>query len=229
MRALIVFCHPSPESYSAAICKKVATSLEACGAEVRTLDLYERGFQPILTRQEWETHTDTTQNAEKVASEVPHIAWCDAMIFIYPTWWYGPPAMMKGWIEKAMVAGVAFHMPGEADANIRRGLDNVRTLAVFTTCGATRLLSTLIGHPGRKIILRGLRILCHPRARTRYVALYDMNHADDARRAKHLQRVAMEAQRLFAKHRAATDNAPLHADSTTRAIDDSTEAGPAPQ
>ncbi|MEM1287690.1 MAG: NAD(P)H-dependent oxidoreductase [Pseudomonadota bacterium] len=206
MRALIVFCHPSTESYSAAICEKVAATLEDHGAEVRTLDLYTRGFQPILTRDEWQTHTDPTQNVDKVADDVALLKWCDALIFIYPTWWYGPPAMMKGWLEKSMVAGVAFHMPSEHDANIKRGLDNIRTLAVFTTCGATRFLSTLIGHPGRKIILRGLRILCHPRVRTRYVALYDMNHADDARRQTHIERVSTAARKLCAAHRPAMDD-----------------------
>ncbi|MEM6381388.1 MAG: NAD(P)H-dependent oxidoreductase [Pseudomonadota bacterium] len=200
MRALVVFCHPSPESYSAAICETVASELQGLGADVRTLDLYGRGFQPILTRKEWETHTDTAQNVDKVADDVAQLQWCDALIFVYPTWWYGPPAMLKGWLEKSMVAGVAFHMPSDEQANIQRGLENIRTLAIFTTCGATRLLSTMIGHPGRKTILRGLRILCHPRARTHYLALYDMNHADDAKRTAHFARVARACKKLFARH-----------------------------
>jgi putative NADPH-quinone reductase len=196
MRALVVFCHPSPDSYTAAVCARVVAGLQAGGAEVRVRDLYGEDFQPILTRPEWEHHTDAAQNQAKVAEDVDLIRWCTAMIFVYPTWWYGPPAMLKGWLERAMVAGVAFHMPGPDDPNIRPGLRHVRLLASFTTCGATRWLSHLIGHPGRKIILRGLRILCHRRVKTRYYALYDMNHASPGRLTAHLDKVATTATRL---------------------------------
>lgn len=201
MRALVVYCHPSPESYTAAVVREVFAGLEAGGAETRILDLYERGFQPVLTRSEWETHTDAALNVAKVAEDVALLKWCDAILFVYPTWWYGPPAILKGWLEKAMVAGVAFHMPNDRDANIRPGLTHVRTLGIFTTCGATRWLSTLIGHPGKKTILRGLGVVCHPMVRKSYVALYDMNHADRGKLAKHLAHVRSRAQRLATRHR----------------------------
>lgn len=199
MRALVVYCHPSPQSYTAAVCDRIVEKLDEGGAEVRILDLYGRAFQPVLTRDEWETHTDTAVNVEKVADDVAQLQWCNALIFVYPTWWYGPPAMLKGWLEKVMLAGVAFHMPAEGEANIRRGLDNVRTLAVFTTCGATWFLSQLIGQPGRKILLRGLRILCHLRARTSYVAFYDMNHASPQRLKNHLSRVGAKTLSIVAQ------------------------------
>ena len=196
MRALVVFCHPSPDSFTAAVCNRVVAELAGAGAEVRVRDLYGDGFQPILTRPEWEHHADPAENQAKVAEDVALIGWCTALVFVYPTWWYGPPAMLKGWLDRTMVAGVAFHLPGPDEPNIRAGLGHVSQLAVFTTCGATRWLSHLIGHPGRKIILRGVRILCASRARTSYVALYDMNHASPERLARHLDRAGARARRL---------------------------------
>ena len=54
MRALIVYCHPSPKSFTAAVRDTVIDRLEAAGAETRLIDLYASGFDPVLSREEWE-------------------------------------------------------------------------------------------------------------------------------------------------------------------------------
>ena len=120
---------------------------------------------------------------------------------MHPTWWYGPPAMLKGWMERVLVPDVAFTNPAEGP--IRPGLTQVRDLALFTTCGASRWLTALVGAPGRKMVLRGLRFNCHPRCRTWFAAHYAMDASTPASRAAHLARVAAAVDRMTARRRAA--------------------------
>ena len=113
MKALIVICHPKPGSFNHAVLKTVSSELQEAGAEYRVADLYADGFTPILTRQEWECYEDTKENTCAIGEQVDNVLWCDTLIFVYPTWWFGPPAMLKGWLDRVLVPGVAFSMPTE--------------------------------------------------------------------------------------------------------------------
>jgi hypothetical protein len=78
---------------------------------VRLRDLYAEGFDPVLSAREHEIYEDEAINRDPVASHCDDLAWCDTLIFVYPTWWYGLPAMIKGWLDRVLVPGVAFLMP----------------------------------------------------------------------------------------------------------------------
>lgn len=194
MKALVVYCHPDPDSYTAAVRSAVIGQLEHNGAEIRLIDLYGEGFNPLLSQAEWRGYENTDNNASGVEEHAAAVQWCDTLIFVYPTWWYGHPAMLKGWLDRVLLPGVAFHMP--ADGNITPGLHNIRCLAVFTTCGASWWLTRFVGSPGRKILIRGIGLLCHPRARKIFSAHYLMDSSTDASRAKQLERVGRIVRRM---------------------------------
>ncbi len=197
MRALVVYCHPSPESFTAAVCDRVLGHLRAAGAEVRLIDLYARGFSPVLSRQEWERYLDTPANRAPVAEDAAAVGWCDTLIFVYPTWWYGLPAMLKGWLDRVLLPDVAFLMPDGANRTIRPGLQHITRLGVFTSCGASRWLTWLVGAPGKRTLMRGVGILCAPRRRTAFAAHYLMDSSTPASRARHLARVDRAMRRLI--------------------------------
>ena len=197
MRALVVFCHPRPDSFNAAVRDVVLSKLAAAGAETRLSDLYASGFQPVLTGAEWQEYLDCPKNTACVAAEVDALRWCDTLIFVYPTWWYGLPAMLKGWLDRVMLPEVAFLMPDGTNRTIRPGLQNVTRLGVFTTCGASWWLTALVGAPGKRTLLRGVGLLCHPRRRTAYAAHYLMDSSTAASRARHLAKVAAKVDRLI--------------------------------
>ena len=209
MRALVVYCHPSPGRFTAAVRDAVLDRLAQAGAEVRLHDLYAGDFRPVLTRAEWEGYQNCPANRAAVATEVADLQWCDTLIFVYPTWWYGLPAMLKGWLERVMLPDVAFIMPATAKATIRPGLTQVTRLGVFTTCGASWWLTRLVGAPGRRTILRGLRLICAPRCRTVFAAHYLMDSSTPASRTRHLARVRHKADRFLgsAMPHAATERA----------------------
>ena len=138
---------------------------------------------------------DTGTNRQGLEAQCDAIGWCNTLIFIYPTWWYGLPAILKGWLDRVLVPGLAFDMPKD-NGPITPGLHHIERLAVFTTCGATWWLTRFIGSPGRRTLLRGVRLLCAKSCRTAFAAHYAMDSATPATRSAHLDRVGQTLDRL---------------------------------
>jgi putative NADPH-quinone reductase len=151
-----------------------------------------------MRRPEWRAYHDEAANLAPVRDHAERVAAADTLLFTYPTWWFGLPAMLKGWLDRVLVPGFAFGMPGP-DHGPRPGLTHIRRVGVFTTCGASWTMSQLMGMPGRRTLLRGLRANCHPGARTCYHALYQIDSAPAAARAAFLERIPARVERLLGR------------------------------
>ena len=198
MRALVVYCHPDPASFNRAVLGVVLDGLGRAGAEVRIHDLHADGFNPVMSRTELTEYLNTSKNRVGVAVESADLAWCDTLVFVYPTWWYGLPAMLKGWLDKVLLPGVAFHMPEANSGSIQPGLRHITRLAVFTTGGASRWLTWIIGAPGKRTIFRGVRANCARKLRTAFAVHYLMDSSTPDSRARHLERVRAKMARFTA-------------------------------
>ena len=205
MRALVVYCHPKTDSFNAAVKDLVVDKLRSAGAEVRLADLYRRDFVPVLTAAEWEGYLTCPANCTPVEQDVADLRWCDTLIFVYPTWWYGLPAMLKGWLDRVMLPDVAFLMPDDSNRNIRPGLQHIRRLGVFTTCGASWWLTKLIGSPGRRTLMWGVGLLCAKGKRSVFAAHYLMDSSTQDSRRRHLERVGRKMDRLVGRRVAMAD------------------------
>jgi putative NADPH-quinone reductase len=197
MRALLVYAHPKLESYTAAVRSVIETGLAEHGAEVRVIDLYGENFDPVLRADGLDAYEDPVANKRGLEAHCEAVTWCDTLIFVYPTWWYGLPAILKGWLDRVLLPGVAFEMPTEAHPKIKPSLTHIERLGVFTTCGASWWFTRLIGAPGRRTLLRGVRFLCGRRCRTCFVAHYMMDSSDQGTRTVHLARVRKALDRLL--------------------------------
>lgn len=186
MKALVIYCHPRAGSFNAAIRDLVIARMEKHSVEYRLRDLYAEGFDPTLSAQDHEGYEQVPENRALVERDCSDLEWCDTLIFIYPTWWYGLPAMLKGWLDRAMVPGVAFLMPEHDGDDIKPGLTHIKKLGVFTTCGASRWLTFFVGAPGKRTLLRGVRLLIAKRAKTSFAAHYVMDSSTPESRAAHL-------------------------------------------
>jgi putative NADPH-quinone reductase len=190
MRALVVYCHPVPTSFNAAVLETARGALAAAGHAVTVIDLYAEGFDPVMSREEREAYLgDVEMIRRRVAPHVEALAAAEALIFIFPTWYYGPPAMLKGWLERCWLPGHAFDIPRHKGDRARGRLTNIRHLAVLTTSGSPWWWLKLIRDPVRALFARGLRVLFHPRCRVTWLQLYSMNNATDADRAAFLAKV----------------------------------------
>lgn len=195
MHCLLVYCHPCPESFIGAVRDRVIRGLERAGHAVELLDLYAAGFDPVMRAEERRRYHDPLVNEAPVGDHLERLRRTDALIFVYPTWWYGQPALLKGWLDRVWVPHATFTMP-EGGKPIGRVLTNIRLIAAVSTLGSPWWWWTFLGQPGRRQMLTGLKVICHPRCRTLWMALYRMDTVSEARRRAFLSAVEARFARL---------------------------------
>ena len=96
MRILVIYCHPVETSYNAALHTEVVQQLRGAGHEVDDCDLYAEGFNPVMTREERLGYHEVPSNQLPVQGYVDRLLWAEAVVFCFPTWCFGMPAMLKG-------------------------------------------------------------------------------------------------------------------------------------
>lgn len=147
MHALIVHAHPEPGSFTAALMHAAADALQARGAIVELSDLYPMRFDPVSDRRNFRTTFDAArlrlQSEEAHAArhggfvpalqaEMDKLARCTLLLLVFPVWWLGLPAMLKGWVDRVFAAGVAYGGERSFELGPMRGK---RALCVVTTGG----------------------------------------------------------------------------------------------
>jgi NAD(P)H dehydrogenase (quinone) len=123
MNVLVVLGHPEPKSFNAALAVAAKKVYEAQGHAVRISDLYAQGFTPEITRADFKVPRDpdalriireqgnawkTDGFADEIKREIDNIAWADLVIVQCPIWWFGLPAIVKGWMDRVFVPGFTY-------------------------------------------------------------------------------------------------------------------------
>ena len=187
MRVLVLYCHPNPDSLVSAACGRAVDGLRTGAHDVRLTDLYADRFEPSMTPDERRTHK-IPGVSDSLQQHVDDLAWAEALVFVYPTWWSGQPAMLKGWIDRIFVAGVAWSMD-EGTTKPAPLLRNVRRIVAVTTHGSPKWLNALEGESGKRTLFRAIRAMCSRRTRTTWCAMYGVDRADESTRAAFLDKV----------------------------------------
>ncbi|WP_342131239.1 NAD(P)H-dependent oxidoreductase [Hydrogenophaga sp. OTU3427] len=123
MNTLIVYAHPEPRSFNAALREVAVDTLHGMGHAVVVSDLYAMGFAPVVGRADFLTqHNPERFNvsleqrhavahgglAPDIARELARLQAADLVILQFPLWWFGLPAILKGWIDRVFVSGVSY-------------------------------------------------------------------------------------------------------------------------
>jgi NAD(P)H dehydrogenase (quinone) len=178
-RVLVVFCHPLSDGFIPEAMHRVQAGLANSGADVRVHDLYGEGFVPELSVGEYRTHVEPGVS-DDIAVHADNLMWCDTLILVYPTWWSGQPAMLKGWIDRVWASGVAWELPEGAN-RLKPTLHNVRRIVAVTSHGSPKYINALQGEGGKRTLFRSLRTMCHPLTKTSWLAYYGID-ANDLKR-----------------------------------------------
>ena len=194
MNVLVVYCHPDPTSFTAAIRDATVETLTSAGHTVRLRDLYASGFDPKFTAAEYRTHR-TEGVAPTLHEYATELRECEHLVLVYPTWWSGQPAMLKGWMDRVWVRGVAWDMPAGAN-RVRARLTNVRRLTAITTHGSSKWVNVLEGEGGKRTVTRSLRALCHRLASTDWIAMYGVDTSTQDERDAFIGRVRKKLSRV---------------------------------
>ncbi len=175
MRVLVIYSHPVETSFNAALHQQVLQSLRAAGHEVDDCDLYAENFNPVMSREERLGYHEVPANRLPVQRYVERLEWAEALVFCFPTWCFGLPAMLKGFFDRVLMPGVAFDISDPQ--NVKPALTHIRRISAVVTYGRPRWTALLMGDPPRKSITRYLRLLTGGKAKVDYHAYYHMNVA----------------------------------------------------
>jgi len=191
MRLLVVLAHPSPDSLCAAAARAAVAAGLAAGHQADLWDLQAEGYDPVMRLPDWHDHMRGGGGGDP--ADLARLARAEALILIYPTWWGGPPALLKGWFDKVWRPGTAYHLDA---MTLRPGLTALRHLGVVTTHGGPWWAALLAGQPGRRTILRSLRVCAPRQCRVAWQAIYRVGAATADQRAAFLQRVGARVGRV---------------------------------
>lgn len=109
---LIVYCNPNPKSLSSAYRDALVELTEMSANPVNVRDLYNIGFSPVLEMRDFDAVKHGQIPAE-VKVEQDYVMWANLITFVYPVWWAGMPALMKGYIDRVFTKGFAYTMDDE--------------------------------------------------------------------------------------------------------------------
>ncbi|XID94968.1 NAD(P)H-dependent oxidoreductase [Paenibacillaceae bacterium WGS1546] len=107
MNHLIIYAHDYEGSYNSAVRGAILHELREHNQTVAVRDLYQLSFNPILTTQELYGFYEQ-QYPDDVSIEQEHIRQADILYFVFPTWWYSVPAILKGYFDRVFATGFAF-------------------------------------------------------------------------------------------------------------------------
>lgn len=123
MNVLIVFAHPELKSFNGALFETAVRELASNGHELATTDLYRMGFNPVSDRRNFRTVKDpdtlklqmeeayASENAgfvPELEAEILKLEACELLILQFPLWWFGLPAILKGWVDRVLAMGRAY-------------------------------------------------------------------------------------------------------------------------
>jgi NAD(P)H dehydrogenase (quinone) len=100
MKCLLVIAHPLDDSLCKQLARHVESRLSDMGHEVVMEDLYAEGFDPVLSVAERKSYYSDRYDSSGVDQQVGRLLEAEALILLFPTWWFGFPAMLKGWFDR---------------------------------------------------------------------------------------------------------------------------------
>ncbi|GGF99968.1 NAD(P)H-dependent oxidoreductase [Paenibacillus aceti] len=113
MNLLVIYTHPNHQSLSYAFLQRTLQGggENAAISDIKVLDLYEEGFDPVLVfnqeRRRRDMHKEPSLELYR-----EQLIWADKIVFIYPIWWGRPPAMLLGYIDRMFASGFAYREKG---------------------------------------------------------------------------------------------------------------------
>lgn len=211
MKVLIVHAHPEPQSFNGALTRRAIEVLTDGGHEVQVSDLYRMNFNPVSDRRNFTTVKDeeffrpqteelhATENdgfAPDVEAEIRKLEWCDVLIFQFPLWWFGLPAILKGWVDRVFAFGRAYGPGRTYETGIFKGKLAIASLttggpeSVYVEGGFTGDINVLL-----KPILRGMFAFTGFTVLPPFIA-YSAAKVSNAERAAYLDAWAERLQSL---------------------------------
>ncbi|MEK2607598.1 NAD(P)H-dependent oxidoreductase [Pseudomonas shirazensis] len=194
MHALIVIGHHDPESLTHALAAQIAEGLADAGHSSSLADLATERFDPRFGLADHAVHRRLATAPADVLREQARIERADALVLVYPVYWWSMPALLKGWVERVFSNGWAFdYLP---DGRLIKKLNGLPVQLVgLAGADAGTFVRHGYGHAMATQIEHGIFDYCG--ARVLGSALLD--HSESGQSLAHLASARSIGQKLFDK------------------------------
>ncbi|UXI04558.1 NAD(P)H-dependent oxidoreductase [Photobacterium sp. TY1-4] len=177
MKCLVVRAHPLENSLCRYLSEQTITHLRDKGYAVTVKDLYQEAFDPVLTPQERQSYYQEQFDAQRLAEEINQLKSAESLVLIFPTWWFGFPAILKGWFDRVWAPGHAYHHASDLGA-ITPALENLREVKVITTLGSPWWVDRFVlWQPVKRVLKIALLGACAKQSRFQMLSLYQSEKA----------------------------------------------------
>jgi NAD(P)H dehydrogenase (quinone) len=187
---LIVSCHPLADSLCNHLVSRVSKAFTGADIEIEHLDLYESDFVAPLSAAERQGYHAGEFDSSALTEEIAALQRAEILVLIFPTWWFGMPALLKGWFDRVWAPGVAFDQPRKVGERITPKLDGLKQCLVITTLGSPWWVDRLVvRRPLKRILKWALIGVCAPTARFEMLSVYSAMALDQRRLNRFLRRI----------------------------------------
>ena len=195
MRCLLVSAHPLAGSLCHTLVAHTHQSLVAAGHTVVTEDLYANNFEPALSPAERQSYYRAAYDMQAVAECADRLLNTQALVLVFPTWWFGFPAILKGWFDRVWAPGVAYdHAKNFGPITPR--LMQLRRVLVVTTLGSPWWVDKLVmWQPVKRILKIAILGTCARGIQFDMLSLYQSEQLTPAKVQAFQQRITAKLQR----------------------------------
>lgn len=194
MKCLVVVAHPIADSLCHSLAQSAIQALTEASHEVQVEDLYQCGFAPALTVSERHTYYLPQFDASAVQSQIERLLAAEALVLVFPTWWFGFPAILKGWFDRVWAPGVAYDHASDLGP-LKPRLHNLRRAFAITSLGSPWWVDRLLmRQPVKRVLKTALLGTCAPACRFEMLSL----HKAERLSAKQVEAFCVRIQRALA-------------------------------
>lgn len=180
MKCLVVIAHPLPASLCHSLAAKAIESLVAAGHEVLIEDLYRNEFAAALTTAERASYYGRPYESTAVQSEIDRLLSAEALVLCFPTWWFGLPAILKGWFDRTWAPGVAYDHASDLGL-IKPRLHGLRKALAITSLGSPWWVDRIVmRQPVKRMLKTAILGTCAPACDFEMLSLYQSERLETA-------------------------------------------------
>ncbi|GGO74708.1 NAD(P)H-dependent oxidoreductase [Bowmanella pacifica] len=181
MNTLVVVAHPLDNSLCAHLAAQTIAHLKRQGHQVEVKNLYLEAFQPALTQTERQSYYQPEFDDSLLAQDIAQLKRAESLVLVFPTWWFGFPAILKGWFDRVWAPGHAYDHASDLGA-IQPRLQHLKEMKVVTTLGSPWWVDRLVMfRPVRRILKTALLGACAAKCRFSMLSLYQSEKVDKQR------------------------------------------------
>ncbi|MBQ4852826.1 NAD(P)H-dependent oxidoreductase [Pseudoalteromonas sp. MMG012] len=172
MKCLVVLAHPLDNSLCQHLADKTISHLKSKGYTVTVKDLYAEHFDPVLSKEERASYYQSTFDTQQLTTDIAQLTEAQSLVLIFPTWWFGFPAILKGWFDRVWAPGYVYEHASDFGP-IKQCLTNLKEMKVVTTLGSPWWVDTFILRtPVKKVLKLALLGACASNCKFQMLSLY---------------------------------------------------------